>query len=53
MAEWLKRLSRTRAAREVLGFGIARYLRLVQQTNSWLMEPADAYHHAGRHRRDL
>ena len=45
--EWLKRLSRTRAAREVLGFGIARYLRLVQKTNSWIMEPADAYDRIG------
>jgi lysophospholipid acyltransferase (LPLAT)-like uncharacterized protein len=45
--EWLKRLSRTRVAREVLGFGIARYLRLVQKTNSWIMEPADAYDRIG------
>jgi lysophospholipid acyltransferase (LPLAT)-like uncharacterized protein len=45
--EWLKRLSRTRAARETLGFGIARYLRFVQQTNSWLMEPVDAYDRIG------
>lgn len=45
--EWVKRLSRTGLARETLGFAVARYLRLVQQTNRWVMEPADAYDRIG------
>lgn len=43
----LKRLSRTRAARNAVGFGLARYLALVQRTNRWVFEPADAYHRIG------
>jgi lysophospholipid acyltransferase (LPLAT)-like uncharacterized protein len=45
--EWLKRLSRTRAARETLGFAFARYLALVERTNRWIVEPADAYDRIG------
>jgi lysophospholipid acyltransferase (LPLAT)-like uncharacterized protein len=45
--EWLKRLSRTRAVREMLGFASARYLDLVRRTNRWVMEPADAYDRIG------
>ncbi len=43
----LKRLSRTRAAREIFGFAMARYLGLVRRTNRWVMEPADAYERIG------
>ena len=39
----LKRLTRTRAAQEALGFAVARYLGLVRRTNRFVMEPADAY----------
>jgi lysophospholipid acyltransferase (LPLAT)-like uncharacterized protein len=45
--EWLKRLRRTRPVQEVLGYGIDRYLRLVQRTNRWVMEPPDAYDRVG------
>src|SRR5215210_5293809 len=45
--EWLKRLSRTRAVREMLGFGSARYLGLVRRTNRWVMEPENAYDRIG------
>src|SRR3954465_9349204 len=45
--QWLKRLSRTRAVRELLGFGSARYLGLVRRTNRWVMEPPDAYERIG------
>ena len=45
--DWLKRLSRTRAARELLGFFIAGYLQFVRRTNTWLMEPVDAYDRIG------
>jgi len=39
----LKRLSRSRAVQESLGYLLARYLRLVQRTNRVVWEPADAY----------
>ncbi|HEX8167882.1 MAG TPA: lysophospholipid acyltransferase family protein [Beijerinckiaceae bacterium] len=45
--EWLKRLSRTRAIRETLGFVMARYLDLVRRTNRWVMEPDNAYDRIG------
>jgi lysophospholipid acyltransferase (LPLAT)-like uncharacterized protein len=45
--QWLKRLSRTRAVREMLGFGSARYLGLVRRTNRWVMEPENAYDRIG------
>ncbi len=45
--QWLKRLSRTRAVREMLGFGSARYLGLVRRTNRCVMEPANAYDRIG------
>src|SRR3954465_6339192 len=45
--QWLKRLSRTRAVRELLGFGSARYLGLVRRTNRWVMEPENAYDRIG------
>jgi len=43
----LKRLSRTPAARNAVGFGLARYLALVQRTNRWVMEPPGAYDRIG------
>lgn len=43
----LKRLSRTRAAQELSGYLIARYLRLVRRTNRFVMEPPDAYDRIG------
>src|SRR5918998_3986914 len=45
--EWVKRLRRTRPVQETLGFVIERYLRLVQRTNRWVMEPPDAYDRVG------
>src|SRR3954454_11460715 len=45
--QWLKRLTRTRAVREMLGFGSARYLGLVRRTNRWVMEPENAYDRIG------
>src|SRR5215204_7252771 len=45
--QWLKRLSRTRPVREMLGFGSARYLGLVWRTNRWVMEPENAYDRIG------
>jgi len=39
----LKRFGRTRAAQESLGYGLARYLDLVQATNRFIHEPADIY----------
>jgi lysophospholipid acyltransferase (LPLAT)-like uncharacterized protein len=38
-----KRLIRSRAVQEALGFLVASYLKLVQRTNRFVMEPADAY----------
>jgi lysophospholipid acyltransferase (LPLAT)-like uncharacterized protein len=43
----VKRLTRTRAAREVIGFTIARYLSVVRRTNRFVMEPANAYDRIG------
>ena len=43
----LKRLSRTPAARNAVGFGLARYLALVQRTTRWVFEPAEPYESAG------
>src|SRR5919112_6655122 len=43
----LKRLSRTRAAQELSGYLIARYLRLVRRTNRFVMDPPDAYERIG------
>lgn len=40
-----KRLGRTRAAQEGLGFLLARYLGLVRTTNRFTFEPADTYGH--------
>src|SRR3954465_10032243 len=45
--QWLKRLSRTRAVRELLGFGSARYLEFVRTTNRFVMEPPNAYERIG------
>jgi hypothetical protein len=45
--DWLKRVSRTRAVRETLGFALARYLDLVRRTNRWVMEPENAYDRIG------
>lgn len=39
----VKRLIRSRAVQESLGFLVAGYLKLVQRTNRFVMEPADAY----------
>ena len=43
----LKRLGRTRAAQESLGYLFARYLDLVQATNRFVHEPADIYRELG------
>ena len=43
----VKRLSRTPAFREAVGFLVARYLDLVRRTNRFVMEPADAYDRIG------
>lgn len=43
----LKRLSRTPAARNAVGFGLARYLAFVQRTNRWVVEPAGAFDRIG------
>jgi lysophospholipid acyltransferase (LPLAT)-like uncharacterized protein len=45
--ELFKRLSRTHAVRNTVGFALARYLAVVQRTNRWVMEPADAYDRIG------
>lgn len=42
-----KSISRSRAFQETLGFLVARYLGLVRRTNSFVMEPADAYDRVG------
>ncbi|MBQ0823740.1 lysophospholipid acyltransferase family protein [Microvirga terrae] len=39
----VKRIIRSRAVQEVLGLLVAGYLKLVQRTNRFVMEPADAY----------
>ena len=43
----VKRISRSRPVQEALGFLVAAYLRLVQRTNRFVMEPADAYDRIG------
>ncbi|HEX2727011.1 MAG TPA: lysophospholipid acyltransferase family protein [Beijerinckiaceae bacterium] len=44
-----KRISRSRPVQELLGFLFARYLGLVQRTNRFVTEPADAYARIGPH----
>ena len=39
----VKRITRSRPVQETLGFLVAGYLKLVQRTNRFVMEPADAY----------
>jgi lysophospholipid acyltransferase (LPLAT)-like uncharacterized protein len=39
----MKRITRSRAVQEILGFLVAGYLKFVQRTNRFVMEPADAY----------
>lgn len=41
MRALLKRIGRSRAARETAGFVLAAYLRLVRATNRFVIEPAD------------
>ncbi|MGO4573415.1 lysophospholipid acyltransferase family protein [Microvirga sp. 2TAF3] len=43
----VKRITRSRAVQEALGFLVASYLKLVQRTNRFVMEPADAYDRIG------
>src|SRR3954447_1917901 len=43
----LKRITRSRAVQECLGFAVARYLGVVRRTNRFVMEPADAYERIG------
>lgn len=43
----IKRFSRSRAFQETVGFLVARYLGLVRRTNSFVMEPVNAYDHIG------
>ena len=43
----LKRIIRSRAVQESLGFLVAGYLGLVRRTNRFVMEPADAYDRIG------
>ena len=43
----LKRLIRTRAFQETIGFLVARYLGVVRRTNRFVMEPANAYDRIG------
>lgn len=42
-----KRITRSRAVQEAIGFLVARYLGLVRRTNRFVMEPADAYDRIG------
>lgn len=44
---FLKRITRSRPVQESLALLFARYLRLVQRTNSFVMEPPDAYERIG------
>ncbi|QRM28587.1 lysophospholipid acyltransferase family protein [Microvirga sp. VF16] len=39
----IKRITRSRAVQETLGFLVAGYLKFVQRTNRFIVEPADAY----------
>jgi lysophospholipid acyltransferase (LPLAT)-like uncharacterized protein len=43
----LKRIGRSPAVREALGYLAARYLGLVRRTNRFVVEPADAYDRIG------
>lgn len=43
----LKRIVRSRAVQETLGFLLANYLRLVQRTNRFVLDPPDAYDRVG------
>jgi lysophospholipid acyltransferase (LPLAT)-like uncharacterized protein len=43
----LKRITRSRPVQETLGFLVASYLKFVQRTNRFVMEPADAYDRIG------
>lgn len=43
----VKRIARSRPVQETLGFLVAGYLKLVQRTNRFVMEPADAYDRIG------
>ena len=43
----LKSIARSRPVQETLGFLVAGYLKLVQRTNRFVMEPADAYERIG------
>jgi lysophospholipid acyltransferase (LPLAT)-like uncharacterized protein len=43
----VKRIFRSRAVQEASGFLVAGYLKLVQRTNRFVMEPADAYDRIG------
>jgi lysophospholipid acyltransferase (LPLAT)-like uncharacterized protein len=45
----VKRITRSRTVQEALGFLVAAYLKLVQRTNRFVMEPADAYDRIGPH----
>jgi lysophospholipid acyltransferase (LPLAT)-like uncharacterized protein len=42
-----KRLIRTRACQETIGFLVARYLGVVRRTNRFVVEPANAYDRIG------
>ena len=44
---FLKRMTRSRPVQESLAFLFARYLGFVQRTNSFVMEPPDAYERIG------
>jgi len=43
----VKRITRSRPFQETLGFLVASYLKFVQRTNRFVMEPADAYDRIG------
>jgi lysophospholipid acyltransferase (LPLAT)-like uncharacterized protein len=43
----VKRITRSRAVQEALGYLVARYLELVRRTNRFVLEPADAYDRVG------
>jgi len=43
----IKRITRSRPVQETLGFLVAGYLKFVQRTNRFVMEPADAYDRIG------
>src|SRR4051812_38014018 len=45
--EFIKRITRSRAVQESIGFLVARYLEFVRRTNRFVMEPADAYDRIG------